>query len=61
MTDLRLHRLWRTSGLLCTLGALEFGYVAWSRHSWWPLVATITLFLVAGLAFRRARHSRHPS
>lgn len=61
MTDTRLYRLWRTSGLLCTLGALEFGYLAYSRHSGWPLVATLTLFIVAGLAFRRSRHSRRPS
>ena len=61
MTEpLKLYRLWRTSGLLCTLGALEFGYVAWIRRTWWPLTVTALLLIVAGLAFRRARASRQP-
>jgi hypothetical protein len=61
MTEpLRLFRLWRTSGLLCVLGALEFGYVAYARHTWWPLIITVGLFFVAGLAFRKARLSRRP-
>ena len=60
MTDHRLYRLWRTSGILCTIGAAEFGYLAWSRREWWPLIATLTLFLCAGLAFRQARAARRP-
>ena len=57
---LRLYRLWRTSGILCTVGALEFGYVAWVRHTWWPLLATATLLIIAGLAFGRARQANRP-
>jgi hypothetical protein len=57
---LRLYRLWRTSGIMCTIGALEFGYVAYARHAWWPLIPTVLLLVVAGLALRRARTSRQP-
>lgn len=61
MTEpLKLYQLWRTSGILCTVGALEFGYVAYARQTWWPLVATALLLIVSGLAFRRARASRQP-
>ena len=60
MTDLRLYRLWRTSGILCTIGGAEFGYLAYSRHAWWPLIPTLFLFACAGLAFGRARRSRLP-
>ncbi|HWA40378.1 MAG TPA: hypothetical protein VG712_02140 [Gemmatimonadales bacterium] len=59
MTDtLRIYRLWRTSAVLCTLGGAEFGYVAWLRHTWWPLLVTAALFAVAGLAFRKAGAAR---
>lgn len=60
MTDLRLYRLWRTSAILCSIGGAEFAYLAWSRHAWWPLIATIALVTCAGLAFRRARESQTP-
>ncbi len=56
---LRIYRLWRTSGVLCAVGALEFGYVAWIRHTWWPLAISAALLGVAGLALRRARAARH--
>ena len=56
----KLYRLWRTSGILCTVGALEFGYVAWASHTWWPVTVSALLLIVAGLAFRRARDSRQP-
>ena len=55
---LRIYRLWRTSAVLCTLGGLEFAYVAWLRHTWWPLLVTATLFAVAGLALRKASAAR---
>ncbi len=58
--SLRLYRLWRTSGILCTVGALEFGYVAYARQTWWPVALSALLLIVAGLAFRRARASRQP-
>lgn len=59
MTDpLRLYRLWRTSALLCAIGGAEFGYVAWLRHAWWPLLVTAALFAVAGLALRKASATR---
>jgi len=61
MTEpIRLYRLWRTSGVLCTVGALEFVYLAWVRRTWWPLVVTAALLAIAGLAFRRAREARRP-
>ncbi|MEO6067829.1 MAG: hypothetical protein ABJB33_06515 [Gemmatimonadota bacterium] len=56
---LRIYRLWRTSGILCAVGAIEFGYVAWTRHTWWPLIGTAGLVVVSGLALRRARKARH--
>ena len=59
MTDpIRIYRLWRTSGIMCTLGALEFGYLAYVRQTWWPLIVTVLLLVVAGLAFRRIRVPR---
>lgn len=58
---LRIYRLWRTSGLLCGIGALEFGYVAYVRHTAWPLLVSAGLLVVAGLAFRHARAARHAS
>ena len=59
MTEpLRIYRLWRTSAVLCTLGGAEFAYVAWLRHTWWPLLVTAGLFAVAGLAFRKASTAR---
>lgn len=57
---LKLYRLWRTSGILCTVGALEFGYLAYARRIWWPAAIAALLLAVAGLAFRRARASRLP-
>ena len=59
MTDpIRIYRLWRTSGIMCTLGALEFGYLAYVRQTWWPLIVAALLLVVAGLAFRRIRVPR---
>lgn len=59
MTEpLRIYRLWRTSAVLCTLGGAEFGYLAWLRQAWWPLLVTAALFTVAGFAFRKAGAAR---
>ena len=55
----KLYRLWRTSGLLCAVGALEFGYLAYARQIWWPLAVSALLLVVSGLAFRRARKARY--
>lgn len=57
-TSLRLYRLWRTSGILCTLGAAEFGYLWWLRREWWLLIPVALLGVVAGLALRKAKRSR---
>jgi len=54
----RLYRLWRTSGILCTLGAAEFGYLWWLRREWWLLGPVVLLVIVAGLALRKARGLR---
>lgn len=55
---IRIYRLWRTSALMCTLGAVEFGYLWWMRREWWMLVPVVLLVLVAGLALRKARLAR---
>lgn len=57
-SSLRLYRLWRTSGILCTLGAAEFGYLWWLRREWWLLVPVGLLIVIAGLALRKAKGSR---
>ena len=57
-SSLRLYRLWRTSGILCTLGAAEFGYLWWLRREWWLLVPVALLVVIAGLALRKAKGSR---
>jgi hypothetical protein len=36
---MRLYRLWRTATILCALGAVEIGVLAWQRQqrgSRWP-------------------------
>lgn len=59
MTEpIRIYRLWRTSAVLCTLGGAEFGYLAWLRQAWWPLLVSAALFTIAGLAFRKASAAR---
>jgi hypothetical protein len=59
MTDShRTYRLWRTSGILCSLGALEFGYLWWVRREWWMVVPVALLVVVAGSALRKARAAR---
>lgn len=57
-TSIRTYRLWRTSGILCTLGALEFGYLWWIRREWWLLLPVVLLVVIAGLALRKARGNR---
>lgn len=57
-SSVRTYRLWRTSGLLCTLGAVEFGYLWWLRREWWLWIPVVLLVVVAGLALRKARRSR---
>ena len=41
----RLYRLWRTAAILCGLGAVEIGVLAWQRQR--PALAIICLPLVA--------------
>lgn len=57
-TSIRTYRLWRTSGILCSLGAAEFGYLWWMRREWWLLIPVVLLVVVAGLALRKARGAR---
>ena len=54
----RLYRLWRTSGILYTLGAAEFCYLWWLRREWWLVGPVVLLALCAGLAFRKAGKAR---
>ena len=51
---LRLYRLWRTAAILCALGAVEIGILAWQRRL--PLLALVCLPL-AGLAAYGARRA----
>jgi hypothetical protein len=57
-TSLKLYRLWRTSGVLCLVGAAEFGYLAWVRQTWWPVIPVVVCAVMAGFAFRKAKGSR---
>ena len=41
----RLYRLWRTAAILCGLGAVEIGVLAWQRQR--PALAIICVPLVA--------------
>ena len=51
---LRLYRLWRTAALLCGLGAVEIGVLAWQRRM--PALVLVCLPLVA-LAIYGARRA----
>ena len=42
---LRLYRLWRTATILCALGAVEIGVLAWQRQR--PFLAIVCVPLVA--------------
>lgn len=39
--QLRLYRLWRTAALLCGLGAVEIGVLAWQRRM--PMLVLVCL------------------
>jgi hypothetical protein len=51
---LRLYRLWRTATVLCALGAVEIGVLAWQQQR--PVLGLICvpLVLVAAYGARRA-------
>ena len=50
---LRLYRLWRTAAILCALGAVEIGILAWQRQL--PLLALVCLPLAALAAYGARR------
>ena len=50
---LRLYRLWRTATILCALGAVEIGVLAWQRQQPWIALACVPLVAVAAYAARR--------
>ena len=50
---LRLYRLWRTATILCALGAVEIGVLAWQRHRPVLAVACIPLIALAAYGARR--------
>lgn len=52
---LRLYRLWRTAAVLCALGAVEIGVLAWQRQR--PAIAIACLPLAALAAFGARRAS----
>ena len=49
VSRLRLYRLWRTATILCALGAVEIGVLAWQRQQ--PYLALVCLPLVALAAY----------
>lgn len=53
VSRLRLYRLWRTATILCALGAVEIGVLAWQRQQ--PLVALTCLPLAAVAAYGARR------
>ena len=50
---LRLYRLWRTAAILCALGAVEIGVLAWQRQQPWLAVVCVPLVAVAAWGGRR--------
>lgn len=50
---LRLYRLWRTATILCALGAVEIGVLAWQQQQPWLALAAIPLAAVAAYAARK--------
>ncbi|HET7024896.1 MAG TPA: hypothetical protein VFI39_06830 [Gemmatimonadales bacterium] len=48
------YRLWRTSSILCFVGAGEFAVLAWLRRDPWIAGLCIPLIAVAAYATRRA-------
>lgn len=54
----RIYRLWRTSAILCLVGAAEFALLAWQRDNLWLGVAAIPLLSISLFATRRAARVR---
>lgn len=54
----RIYRLWRTSAILCGVGAVEFVFLAWQRGVAWIAAAAIPLVTVSIVATRRAARIR---
>lgn len=48
------YRLWRTSSILCFVGAAEFAVLAWQHSDLWIAVLCVPLIAVAAIATRRA-------
>lgn len=55
---LRLYRLWRTAAILCALGAVEIGVMAWQQRRPLIALACVPLALVAAYGARRAGELR---
>ncbi|MFI5234791.1 MAG: hypothetical protein ACHQXA_03700 [Gemmatimonadales bacterium] len=54
----RIYRLWRSSAILCLVGAAEFAVVAWQRRVWWIAIACVPLLAISLYATRRAARMR---
>lgn len=52
------YRLWRTSSILCFVGAAEFGVLAWQRDDPRLAIGCVPLVAVAIFALRRAARIR---
>ncbi|MGH7531747.1 MAG: hypothetical protein ACREL4_00530 [Gemmatimonadales bacterium] len=52
------YRLWRTSSLLCFVGAAELAVLAWQRQDPWIAALSAPLIAVAAYALRRAARIR---
>lgn len=54
----RIYRLWRTSAILCLIGAAEFGVLGWQRRSALIAAVAVPLLIVSLFAARRASRVR---
>jgi len=54
VSRLRLYRLWRTAAILCALGAVEIGVLAWQRQQPYLALACLPLVALAVFGARRA-------
>ena len=53
VSRLRLYRLWRTATILCALGAVEIGVLAWQRQQPYLAIACVPLVALAIYGARR--------
>ena len=57
----RIYRLWRSSAILCLIGAVEVAVVAWQHQLWWVAIGCLPLVAISLYATRRAARMRGAS